>query len=171
MVPGTRVAVMVKPSFELFALTFGLFRAGMVPVLIDPGIGVKRMGRCLDEAQVGAFIGISAAHVARLVFGWGRRHIKTLITVGRFRLWGGKSLLRVRAAANNWSKPLPTTRGSDLAAILFTSGSTGSPKGVCYQMRHFIEQTELIRSIYQIKPGEVDLPTFPLFALFDQLSG
>ncbi|MGC6418926.1 MAG: fatty acid CoA ligase family protein [Bradymonadia bacterium] len=171
MVPGTRVAVMVKPSFELFALTFGLFRAGMVPVLIDPGIGVKRMGRCLDEAQVGAFIGIPAAHIARLVFGWGRRHIKTLITVGRFRLWGGQSLLRVRAAAKNWTKPLPATRGADLAAILFTSGSTGSPKGVCYQMRHFIEQTELIRSIYQIKPGEVDLPTFPLFALFDPALG
>ena len=38
-------------------------------------------------------------------------------------------------------------------------------------MRHFIEQTELIRAIYQIKPGEVDLPTFPLFALFDPALG
>ena len=171
LVPGTRVAVMVKPSFELFALTFGLFRAGMVPVLIDPGIGIKRMGRCLEEAQVGAFVGIPAAHVARLIFGWGRRHIKNLITVGQFRLWGGQTLKRLRLEAKNWSKDLPMTRGKDLAAILFTSGSTGSPKGVCYQMRHFIEQTELIRAIYQIKPGEVDLPTFPLFALFDPALG
>ena len=128
LVPGTRVAVMVKPSFELFALTFGLFRAGMVPVLIDPGIGIKRMGRCLEEAQVGAFVGIPAAHVARLIFGWGRRHIKNLITVGQFRLWGGQSLKRLRLEAKNWSKDLPMTRGKDLAAILFTIGSTGSPK-------------------------------------------
>jgi acyl-CoA synthetase (AMP-forming)/AMP-acid ligase II len=66
---------------------------------------------------------------------------------------------------------LAQTTGHDLAAILFTSGSTGVPKGVEYQHRHFLAQVDLIRETYNIQPGEVDLPTFPLFALFDPALG
>ncbi|MCA9547766.1 MAG: AMP-binding protein, partial [Myxococcales bacterium] len=49
--------------------------------------------------------------------------------------------------------------------------STGVPKGVEYQHRHFLAQVDLIRDAYGIQPGEVDLPTFPLFALFDPALG
>ena len=41
---GDRTALMVTPSLELFGLTFGLFKAGVVPVMVDPGIGIKKMG-------------------------------------------------------------------------------------------------------------------------------
>ena len=165
--PGTRVALMVRPSFELFALTFGLFKAGVVPVFIDPGIGVKRMGRCIDEAEPSLFIGIPAAHCARLLFGWGRRSLRACITVGGFRLWGGCSLKHIVELGRASNRALPETAPDDEAAILFTSGSTGAPKGVVYLHRHFLAQVELIRDSYDIRPGEVDLPTFPLFALFD----
>src|SRR5262249_11647328 len=47
---GARAAVLVKPGLEFFALTFALFKAGAVPVLIDPGIGLENLGRCLAEA-------------------------------------------------------------------------------------------------------------------------
>ena len=40
---GDRTALMVTPSLELFGLTFGLFKAGVVPVMVDPGIGIKKM--------------------------------------------------------------------------------------------------------------------------------
>jgi len=48
---GTRTALMVTPSLEFFALTFALFKAGAVPVLIDPGIGARNIGNCLLEAH------------------------------------------------------------------------------------------------------------------------
>ncbi len=164
---GTRVALMVRPGFELFAITFGLFKAGAVPVLIDPGIGARRMGRCLQDARPEAFIGIPLAHVARITLGWGRKTIKSTVTVGGFRMWGGTSLKAIISRGRGSEDELPATDPDDDAAILFTSGSTGAPKGVVYLHRHFRAQVDLIRDTYQIQPGEIDLPTFPLFALFD----
>src|SRR5262249_24449081 len=46
---GTRTVLMLKPGLDFFALTFALFKAGLVPVLVDPGMGVRNLGRCLAE--------------------------------------------------------------------------------------------------------------------------
>jgi acyl-CoA synthetase (AMP-forming)/AMP-acid ligase II len=168
---GTRTVLMVKPSLEFFALTFGLFKAGIVPVLIDPGLGRKQLGQCLAEAKPHAFIGIPAAQAARLVLGWGRSTITKVITVGRRWAWGGTTLDHIAQLGRDGGPLLESTEPDETAAILFTSGSTGVAKGVVYAHRHFVQQVELIRSTYGIEPGEVDLPTFPLFALFDPALG
>jgi len=60
---------------------------------------------------------------------------------------------------------------TDLAAILFTSGSTGAPKGVCYEHGMFDAQVRLVRETYGIEPGEIDLPMLPIFALFNPALG
>ena len=48
---GTRTVVMIPPSLDLFALTFGLFKAGIVPVMVDPGMGLANLKTCLAEAE------------------------------------------------------------------------------------------------------------------------
>ncbi len=170
VLPGTRVALMVPPSLEFFALFFALFKAGCVPVLVDPGIGLKPLKACLGEAEPEVFVGIPKAQLARLVLGWAKHSIKRTITVGPRLLWSGLSLKRLRAADPARWVP-PAVQPDDPAAILFTSGSTGIPKGVVYRHRHFAAQVDLIRDSYGIQPGEVDLPTFPPFALFDPALG
>jgi acyl-CoA synthetase (AMP-forming)/AMP-acid ligase II len=59
----------------------------------------------------------------------------------------------------------------EMAAILFTSGSTGIPKGAVYTHENFNAQVDILREDYQIEPGEKDLATFPLFALFGPALG
>jgi olefin beta-lactone synthetase len=171
---GVRTVLMVKPSLEFFALTFAIFKAGAVPVLIDPGIGPKVLKSCIGESLPEAFIGIPPAHAARAVLGWGRGTVKTLVTVGSKWFWGGYTLDDVRRAgrpkvASGWK--MASTQAEEVAAILFTSGSTGVPKGAVYQHGNFMAQVEAIRRTYDIQPGEIDLPTFPLFALFDPALG
>jgi len=168
--PGMRVAFMVPPSLEFFALFFALFKAGAVPVLVDPGIGIKPLKTCLGEARPQVFLGITKAHLARLVLGWGRGHVQRLITVGPRLFWGGARYKDLAATSAQDFAP-PEVKPDDPAAILFTSGSTGIPKGVVYRQRHFAAQVDLVRDSYSIKPGEVDLPTFPPFALFDPALG
>lgn len=164
---GVRTALMVTPGIEFFALTFALFKVGAVPIMIDPGIGVKNLKVCLAESEPEAFIGIPKAHIARLLFGWGKTTIKVLLTVGSKLFWGGSSLKKLTAKIPT-DRPyqVVATTADETAAILFTSGSTGVPKGVVYTHGNFVAQVEQLQKIYDIQPGEVDLPTFPLFALF-----
>lgn len=169
---GMRAVLMAPPSLEFFALTFALFRAGIVPVLIDPGIDRKALTQCINEAEPGAFIGVPRAHLGRMLFGWGKATVRTLVTVGRRASYGGYTLEQIREIG---SKHLPfsppATTEDEIAAIAFTSGSTGIPKGAIYTHGNFLAQVDFIRSTFDVAPGEVDLPTFPLFALFDPALG
>jgi olefin beta-lactone synthetase len=169
---GTRTALMVTPGLEFFALTFALFKVGAVIVLIDPGMGTKNLGVCLGEARPEAFVGIPKAHVGRLLFGWGRGSVRVCVTVGRRLGWRGWTLDQVRRLGGD--NPLPAladTLSDEMAAILFTSGSTGVAKGVVYTHGIFAAQVKALRRLYGIEPGEVDLPTFPLFGLFGPALG
>jgi olefin beta-lactone synthetase len=170
IVRGTRTVVMVRPSPEFFLLMFALFKAGAVPVLVDPGIDRLALKQCLDEAQAEAFIGIPLAHLARLILGWARSADK-LVTVGPRFGWGGTTLANIERLGEGAGAQLADTQPDDTAGILFTSGSTGVPKGVVYRHRHFVAQIELLRNAFGMQPGGVDLPTFPPFALFDPALG
>ena len=53
-----------------------MFKAGVVPVLIDPGIGLRNLGQCCREAAPEVFIGIPKAVWARRILGWGRETVR-----------------------------------------------------------------------------------------------
>jgi len=168
--PGMRAALMVPPSIEFAALTFALLRAGAVTVLIDPGIGASSMGTCLGEAKPEAFIGVPKAQAARLLLGWGKESLKLFVTVGPRLFWGGYTLKGIRRiGARGAARPRVNAEGA--AAILFTSGSTGAPKGAVYTHAMFAAQAAMLKSYFRIEPGAYSVPTFPLFALFDVALG
>jgi acyl-CoA synthetase (AMP-forming)/AMP-acid ligase II len=174
IVKGTRTVLMVKPSLKFFALVFALFKVGAVLVAVDPGIGIRNLGKCLAEAEPDAFIGIKTAHVARLLLGWAKKTLHISVIVGNCPVisWGMVSLKQVNHLGSNSDKPaMDETQPEDMAAILFTSGSTGIPKGVIYSHGNFTAQVRALQALYQIQPGEIDLATFPLFALFAPAMG
>jgi acyl-CoA synthetase (AMP-forming)/AMP-acid ligase II len=173
---GTRAVVMVRPGLDFFSLVFALFKVGIVPVLIDPGIGIRNLGRCCLEAEPEIFIGITKALMARRLFGWGKKTVRQTILVapgGGLRGAGPTTLDDLRRAGQlaggQGLEPAPfiaLLSPDEPAAILFTSGSTGPPKGAVYTHAIFQAQVDSFRALYEIEPGEIDLCTFPLFALF-----
>ena len=167
---GTRTLVMVRPGLEFVGLVFALFKLGAVPVMIDPGMGVRQMKSCIRSAEPEAFIGVPLAQAVRVLQPGAFKTVRRVVTVGRRWFWGGPTLQELHDRAGDVFETAPT-RGDEMAAILFTSGSTGPAKGVVYEHGVFSAQVRCIQTHYGIEPGEVDLSTFPLFALFAPAMG
>lgn len=168
--PGIRAALLVPPSLEFIAAVFAMFKAGVVIVLIDPGMSKRSLIRCLSQAKCEGFVAVPLAHAVRTALWWKFPLAKRNVTIGRRWWWGGATLESLQATPREQYSPA-ATRSEDPAAIIFTTGSTGPPKGVLYRHGNFNQQAEQIQAKYEIQPGEVDLPGFPLFALFNAAMG
>ncbi len=184
---GQRLVLMVRPGVEFIALTFALFKVGAVVVLIDPGMGPRRVFRCLDLVEPDGFVAVPPVHALRLLSVRRFPRARFNITVGRRWFWGGAtydSLLNAKNPGGPTSRSVPApgspdarapgspfelapTKCTDPAAIIFTSGSTGQAKGVVYEHGMFAAQVEALRDYYGVEPGGIDLPGLPLFALFN----
>ena len=167
---GVLTVLMVPPSLEMYALSFALFKAGAVVVGADPGMGEKPRrlpargpARSVHRHPGGA----PGPHPVPRA----RDSIRCCVTVGPRFGWRGCTLRQVRELGAR--RPFTTVepRPDETAAVLFTSGSTGVAKGVVYTHEIFNAQVDLLRRLYGIQPGEVDLPTFPLFGLFGPALG
>lgn len=154
---------MVKPGLPLIEICFAFFKLGAVPVVIDPGMGLTGFLRCVKRTEPEALVGIPLAVALSKVFRRTFRSVGPRVLVGK-----------------KWSATISQRSGEvgmaeadrdELAAILFTSGSTGPAKGVQYTHGMFDAQVRLIRDTYGIEPGEIDLPMLPIFALFNPAMG
>lgn len=168
--PGTRLALMVRPGIDFVSLVFASFKVGAVSILIDPGMGKKNVLSCLDHVRPQGFVAIPIVHAVRKLCGRRYRDAKLNVTAGRRWFWGGATLEELRRTEIGDFTPLEAG-ADDTAAIIFTSGSTGPPKGVEFRHEGFRRQVQFIQERYEIQPGEVDVPGFPLFGLFNSAMG
>jgi acyl-CoA synthetase (AMP-forming)/AMP-acid ligase II len=170
VVPGTRVVLLVPPSLELFTFVFAVFKLGAVLVMVDPGLPRQARDRCLRDAEAEVFVGVPLAHVLRLLHRDALRSVRVWVTAGRRKGWMGRTLDDLDPTGTG-QPVLHASQASDPAAILFTSGSTGVPKGALYTHGVFDGQVRHLRRMFGFAVDEIDLPTFPLFALFDPALG
>jgi acyl-CoA synthetase (AMP-forming)/AMP-acid ligase II len=188
--PGDRVLVMVRQGLPLIASVFALFRLGAVPVVIDPGMGRKNFLAAVARTRPRALVGIpfalllshlfrpSFASVAVRVCASGQLTAR-LTSMQESGVRSQEPVAATPSEIRNLPPSPPSAvrrphfsaAPSDLAAVLFTSGSTGAPKGVRYTHGNFDAQVRLVRDTYGITPGEVDLPLLPIFALFNPALG
>jgi acyl-CoA synthetase (AMP-forming)/AMP-acid ligase II len=160
--PGARAVLMCPPSVNFFALVFALLRRGIVPIMIDPAIGLSRVTTCLAECQPEIYFGSPLTHAIRRLWGWGRTSLRLNLTLNQVVARAG-----VAAASSPPQIMPPQAEG----AIVFTSGSTGLPKGAIYTYENFTAQIEMLVNALQLSGDERDLPAFPLFAMIDCLLG
>ncbi|MFL2870770.1 MAG: fatty acid CoA ligase family protein [Pirellulaceae bacterium] len=168
--PGMRLALMVPPSIDFITWVFALLKSGAVSILIDPGMGKDNLIDCLTKAEPTGFIGIPKVHAVRLLMKRRFNKAQYNVTVGRRWFWGGKTQKQLLSTSTQ-SFDVFAADESSPASIIFTTGSTGPPKGVQYRHGNFVSQITQLRDQYGISPKEIDLPAFPLFGLFNAAMG
>jgi acyl-CoA synthetase (AMP-forming)/AMP-acid ligase II len=166
---GDRVLVLVKPGFDLYAVLYALMKMGAVPVLVDPGMGLRNVLACVAQIQPRVVIAIPAVHVARRIFRRPFRSAELFVTVGG--RWGGGVPLDAVTAPPGTAFELPDLQPDDEVGIVFTSGSTGTPKGVTYTHRVFHAVALLADARIGRVEGAVYLEAFAAYVLFDVAQG
>lgn len=170
---GMRTLMFVRPGLAFPLITFALFKLGAIPVLIDPGMGRKNLRRAMAEVQPEALIAVPEVHWLRPFLRGALARVKIAITTGAHPWWA-TSLRTLLPHARDYAPldlALHPAHADDCAAILFTSGGTGKPKGVVYSHGNFARQVALIKDLYGLTPADRDLAGFPLFALLTMAMG
>jgi len=110
-------------------------------------------------------VGIPKAIAFARIFPKPFRKVERYFCCGKsFGLFGADICTSIEETYTQTSVYQPSK--DDLAAVIFTTGSTGPPKGVRYEHSIFCAQLQLIKEYYDIGPSDIDQPAFPLFALF-----
>ncbi|PIE88954.1 MAG: peptide synthase [Acidobacteria bacterium] len=167
---GDRTLIMLRPGVELISVVFATMKIGAVPILIDPGMGRKAFLQCVAETEPKVLIGIPLAHLIKLFF---PKPFKTVIMqiVDGHKLFGGTSLEELRQRSNVEPFHCVQTGLQEEAAVAFTSGGTGIPKGVVFLHGMFQAQIETIKSELGIREGEIHLAAMYIFALLNPALG
>jgi acyl-coenzyme A synthetase/AMP-(fatty) acid ligase len=162
---GTLTVLMLPAGSKFFVLTFALLRIGAIPVLIDPGMGIRKMAKALANLKPDAFIAILKAHILRLIYPKIFKNVKSSIIVG-FTQFNEKRRVNnlLKKQTPQYSSHIAAT--DEPAAIFFTSGSTGQAKGVIYTTGMLKNQVQVTKTLFNIGSDDIDLCTFPLLGLF-----
>jgi olefin beta-lactone synthetase len=178
---GHRVALLVPPGVDLTATVYACWQVGAVIVVADAGLGWRRMADALRSAAPDYLIGIPAAVAAaaafrlpgmRLVVGQLPRSIRRLLGVGHSIDELGTSGTHGSSPLDTQPAPIDSKRVQSIeAAVLFTSGATGPPKGVVYRHHQLRAQLDQVRNVCKITPGDRLVAAFAPFALYGPALG
>jgi len=146
--PGDRIALCLGNSIETVVSIFGVLRAGCPFVLINPQASAQHLCSVLEDC--GASVLCASA-----------RRLEAMRTVAA-RLPALRSLIEPDVHETR-SRVLPTRRAeSDVAALVYTSGSTGEPKGVMLTHRNLVAAASAINTYLENTADDVILNALPL---------
>jgi len=164
---GDRAVFMLPMSPALYVAVLGTLAAGGVAVFVDPWVSPRQIARLAAAAKPAVFVGTPKAHVLRF-FARDLRRVRIAVTSDGPGAW---LAARFRFRDLQGTAPIASMPGGSPALITYTTGSSGMPKGVNRTHEILAAQHEVIREEFPAQPGDVDLTTFPVFALSNLAAG
>jgi len=166
---GARIAVQVEKSVEAMLLYLATLRAGYVFLPLNTAY---------QSAEIEYFIGNAEPAVvvcSKKNFGWVSKIAFKAGTQNVFTLDDDRTGSLLERAANCSDKHTVAVKGADdLAAILYTSGTTGRSKGAMLSHGNMLSNALVLKDYWSWKPGDVlihALPIFHVHGLFVALHG
>lgn len=164
LAPGDLVLLAERMSIALYAAVLGAWRAGMTVLLPDAGGGRPLLRHSLALRPPRGLIAAPRVHLLRLVEP-ALRAIPVKWSTG-IPLPGAPALGTRRGRA-----PSPDVPPDHPALLTFTSGSTGEPRGIVRTHGLLAVQQAALEEHLDLRPGQVDLGTLPVFALANLAAG
>lgn len=155
---GSRIAVQTEKSVEALMLYLAVLRAGLVYLPLNSAYQSAEIAYFIGDAQPAVFVCTprSFGWVSRLAFSAGTAHVFTLDEAR-----GGSLLQRAAVHADVHT---PARRGADdLAAILYTSGTTGRSKGATLSHGNLLSNAEVLKKAWAWQTGDVLIHALPIF--------
>ncbi len=155
---GSRIAVQVEKSVEAMILYLATLRAGYVFLPLNTAYQSAEIEYFIGNAEPAVVVCTPAnfGWVSKIAFTAGTQHVFTL---GDDRTG---SLLE-RAAHHADAHQVAAKNADDLAAILYTSGTTGRSKGAMLTHGNLLSNAEVLKDYWGWKPGDVLIHALPIF--------
>ena len=166
---ASRIAVQVEKSVEAALLYLATLRAGHVFVPLNTAYQSAEMAYFIGNAQPAVVVctGANFGWLSKIAFTAGVQHV--------FTLDADRSGSLLQRAAHCSDQHVPAVRGgADLAAILYTSGTTGRSKGAMLSHANLLSNAMVLKDYWGWRPGDVlihALPIFHVHGLFVALHG
>ncbi|HUG57039.1 MAG TPA: malonyl-CoA synthase [Candidimonas sp.] len=155
---GSRVAVQVEKSPEALMLYLACVRAGLVYLPLNTAYRESEVEYFLTDAEPAVVVCDSKNQdwVSRLADKTGTAHVYTLDS-------DGSGSIAIATASQPAEFETVSSQPDDLAAILYTSGTTGRSKGAMLSHRNLSSNAEVLHKYWGWRPDDVLLHMLPIF--------
>jgi malonyl-CoA/methylmalonyl-CoA synthetase len=155
---GSRVAVQTEKSVEALMLYLAVLRAGLVYLPLNTAYQSSEVEYFVGNAEPAVVVcsGKNFSWISKLAFKAGTEHV--------FTLNDDRTGSLLDRAAQHSDRHRPATRQADeLAAILYTSGTTGRSKGAMLSHGNLLSNALTLKSYWGWRPGDVLIHALPIF--------